>query len=221
MRSINLIEPSNDDSSRPSSDNSSRKKGCREYLINRWNKSNVFKIYTGAGIKVEDIDTAVNTLTLVDALLLTIPFASFGLLNSSYWDWLYNLPCNNANGSYLGDYYMFYYDNVIQQLWITTISSVTGISIAVFYYLLRPSDNTEFLLWWSHGKYPFCFMLIFCTICVIAVLSTAGWFLNGWYVVGSEQFCLSPGWIPSSVKTLTIGYVTLGIAVIVSIILMF
>jgi len=116
---------------------------------------------------------------------------------------------------------MFYYNSVVQQLWITVISSVTGIAIAVFYYLLRPSDDTEFQEWWNKGKYTFCFMLIFCTICVIAVLSSAGWFLNGWYIIGSEQFCLSPGWVPSNVTTLTCGYVTLGVSVVASILLMF
>lgn len=172
----------------------------------------------GRNVTVEHIDTAVNTLTVVDTLVLTIPFGLVGIYTSSYWDWLEAMPCN-IEGALMPltneAPFTYYHRQVITQMWIIFTSSVTGIVLSMFYYLLRPPNGAgSFEGWWHRGKYAFFLMFLCAVIPVVTVLNNAGSMLNGWVMVSSGQFCNgAPGTVESVALPIRAGYFATSLAV--------
>jgi|MDTB01.1.fsa_nt_gb hypothetical protein len=104
--------------------------GC-QYLT----ENNYLKRYlTGMDLDLEVVDNCVNTLTLVNALVLTIPFSVMVDLGGEFWANLYivmeEYGCTN--------WYNYYYTHVRNNLLSTLYFSIAAIIIAVFYYILRP-----------------------------------------------------------------------------------
>lgn len=62
-------------------------KEMKEMVHARYSVSNLRMMYEGTGAKPADIDVAVNTFTVVNTLVLTIPFGLVGSLNQQFWDW--------------------------------------------------------------------------------------------------------------------------------------
>jgi hypothetical protein len=62
----------------------------KEYCSFRFANSNILKYYTGKDITEEEADTVVNALSLVAALVLTIPFGAALSFDNSFWDWLHD-----------------------------------------------------------------------------------------------------------------------------------
>lgn len=60
----------------------------KETLINRWKDNNLREIFVGKYVTSEDIDNVVNTLTLVNALILTIPYGIMSSTGPDYWDYV-------------------------------------------------------------------------------------------------------------------------------------
>jgi hypothetical protein len=58
------------------------------YLHGRYVNSTLRKYFEGVDIEPEDADNAVNTLTLVAALVLTIPFGLLGTFGHETWEWI-------------------------------------------------------------------------------------------------------------------------------------
>ena len=69
--------------------------------------SSLVKFFSGVDLSSDDVDTTVNTFTLVNALLLTIPFGLISGLNFSYWDALQTilLTCAAENPGFDGNGY--------------------------------------------------------------------------------------------------------------------
>ena len=57
-----------------------------EYFHWRWKISNSQKFYTGNGLTVDEADSVINALALINALVLTIPFGLVTSLNMEYFD---------------------------------------------------------------------------------------------------------------------------------------
>jgi hypothetical protein len=47
----------------------------KDYLQDRWEKSNLRKLYEGEDLGIEEADASVNSVALVNALILTVPFS--------------------------------------------------------------------------------------------------------------------------------------------------
>eukprot|EP01031_Cornospumella_fuschlensis_P024919 gene24919-30105_t len=60
------------------------------YWMHRWEISNVRKYYMGVDLTLDEADAVVNSLALVNALILTIPFGIIMGLSSDYWTTLRN-----------------------------------------------------------------------------------------------------------------------------------
>ena len=50
--------------------------------------NNLARFWSGASIGPEETDSVIETFTLVNTLLLSVPFNCIGALNNGYWDWL-------------------------------------------------------------------------------------------------------------------------------------
>jgi hypothetical protein len=171
------------------------------------------------------VDTAINTLTLVDALIVTIPFGIVSAANYTFWDWLQTLPCNtdDFHHDHFGElpYYYFYY-RFVGSIWQIVISCVIGIVLATFYYLLRPSDDEVFLRWWTRGKVVLVFSVVATAIGVLSTLYLAGLLLDGWWVISTSQACDAGelGYVVDSRGSLASGYVILALVSAFSILMM-
>jgi len=195
--------------------------GVVKYIQMRYENSNL-KGFVDGTIGPADADAAINTLTLVDALLLTLPVTMITALGSSYWDWLDGLDCADdfvpGTHTYMND---FLYKEMVFEIWAQILASVTGIILAVFYYLLRPSCSKNFGVWWQRGKFVLLYSFVATTICVVFVLLHASRNLNGRFVNSSGRYC-SPSAQESPVTYQTIwgGYVWFGFALVLALIAM-
>lgn len=107
--------------------------GCLTYILNRYKKSTVMNFVEGFGVLNDDVDTTVNNLTLVQALLLTIPPGIITSLNgvTGVWESLKaNIAaCNIANTDSV------WIDYVYNPIWRTLFGAITagvsGILLAV------------------------------------------------------------------------------------------
>ena len=163
----------------------------REYYRYRVANSALLKFKSGEGIDADTADTAVGTFTLVNALLLTIPFSLVGSLGNSYWDWLQELFETCPHSAALGNNtFEGIYVGVFNQLVGTFYACISCLLLASFYYLLRPKAEKDFRLWWPRGRWVFGMLLIGTILSVVICLTLAGTLVTGfWYFTPTSYRC--------------------------------
>ncbi len=149
------------------------------------------RYYEGEGVEAEDADTAVSTLTLVAALVLTIPFGMIGNFGPDYWSWLSDehARCVVDGNNFPSARHMY---NFVFNLLNTTIySSISAIIMAMIYYLFRPKQSDVFQKWWFRGRWALVFILVAVAICIISIMTLSGGVLAAqWYVSFSGDLCM-------------------------------
>lgn len=156
-------------------------------------KSPLFALMQGDNVELDDIDTAIGTLAMVDALVVTIPFGLW--LESSAFDDIRNqIDACPANSFAAEQNYTFEeaYSNYRTSQVYVSYSSVGCMCAALMYYMMKPRKHVsqeELTRWWKHGgRYVFFFMLIFTIIAIVCLLILAVFFLK--YVsVPTFNFC--------------------------------
>ena len=93
---------------------------------------------TGLDLELDVVDNCVNTLTLVNALVLTIPFGVLLDLGHSFWTELDVIMIEGGCEEWVNYYYFHTRNNLLMILY----ASIAAIVIATFYYVLRP-DFTD------------------------------------------------------------------------------
>lgn len=155
----------------------------KDYFYFRLRRSNLCKYYYGSDLSINESDEVVNTFSLVNALILTIPFGIIGSLDNSFWDWLHENNTDCAGNSY-GDVHKLF----INFLYATAYSSMISLSLAIFYYILRPKNQKYFNNWWKRAKYVILVMLGTTATSIISMLVNFGT-LCGWYTSRSSDLC--------------------------------
>ena len=87
----------------------------------------------------EDMDTKVNSMGLISALVLTIPFGLFTSLGNDYWSGLAQaiIDCgSDTKSTSIGPAK----DGLLNNLIASLVASVLGIILSTFYYLFKPPD---------------------------------------------------------------------------------
>jgi hypothetical protein len=113
-----------------------------------------------------------------------------GNFGHDYWDWLLKTVNNCPQGKYFITAHKVF-DVTYNLLNATIYSSVTGMILAVLYYLLRPSDKTTFEAWWVRGKYAVLFILGASTTALVCALSLSGNALTAqWYFGFETEMCM-------------------------------
>jgi hypothetical protein len=92
------------------------------------------RYFNGRNLRISVVDNCVNTMTLVNALILTIPYGVITALNSEFWD---SLKVSMEEGN-CDTYYHYYYFRLRDNILIVIYSGITSIAVSVFYYILRP-----------------------------------------------------------------------------------
>jgi len=156
------------------------------YLEKRWHNSNVWRYYYGKNLESNESDNIVNMFTLVSALAIGIPFSIASSLGQEYLDWLgpVILTCSQSE--------LRNYDEIhelfVNLLYMNVYSSLTAIVVAICYYMLRPQDKENFIIWWKTGKYPVMVIFLCTAITIIAMMTLFGT-MAGWYTTDSSNFC--------------------------------
>jgi hypothetical protein len=159
---------------------------CSKYLRHRFVHSGLWKLSTGEGLSYEDADTTVNTLTLVAALLLTIPFSLIGNLTVEFWQGVEDelIACPAPQHP---EYAAYVYNQARDTLSCMTYSCIGAIINAVFYYILRPKHDEDFSKWWSHGRWGVFVLTGMTAAAVIATMTLYG------TLVGASVLLRFPG----------------------------
>lgn len=146
---------------------------CKGFLM-RVRGSRLFSMvfYENENISVDEVDLIVNTITLVNALILTIPFEIMTSLTVSNMDEFEVALSQCLIEGEPGDLYFktqseLDYFLKLQYGWMTKSTLISiyvpliSLIIAVLYYFFRPSklsdskveENKEFLKWWRRGRF--------------------------------------------------------------------
>jgi hypothetical protein len=159
-------------------------KDWETYFKKRWHLSNIKRYYSGDGLEMEDADTVMNTLSMVNALLLTIPFSIINGLGNEFWDWL-ELSIADCEDSQ----YHSTAENLVLPLYLAVFCTILSLIIAVMYYFLRPRKH--FLIWWKfRGKWSVATTMLTTAIAVLVILILFST-LMGWFVTSSDSLCVT------------------------------
>ena len=157
----------------------------QESLIQRWSDNQLRDMFVGKLVTADDIDTVVNTLTLVCALILTIPYGVMTAADPDYWQSVREVlaACPVQKFTYEEDFQLFSggFNTVVY-------SNICVLIMAVMYYLLRPKDDTKFRKWWKSARYVIIMMMMG-TVCSIVCLVIISTWLFSWYLIPWSKWC--------------------------------
>jgi hypothetical protein len=160
-------------------------------LKGRFAHSNLKKMLQGQDVVPADADTAVNTFTLVVALLLAIPFGVSSSVNMDYWNQLKEAlqACDNLTIDEANEFWLHIYDSTADLIYGSAYCAMISIILAVLYYLFRPTDDKLFGKWWNRGKYVVGLIFLGTTITIIFTLTFVGNAM-GYYSNTSTRICV-------------------------------
>lgn len=127
----------------------------RNYWIKRLRKSRIVAFFISENHIVDDPDAGIGALSLVCALILTIPYGIFQFLTSDFFDALYiqMLTCKDGR-SINGRNYQEVFDRMISSLAATIFGSMMGLILSSFYYIFQPLAGKDIEKWCrSQGRY--------------------------------------------------------------------
>ncbi len=93
----------------------------------------------GIGLQLQIVDTFLNTLSLINALIVTIPFGVMSMYNYDFWDTLeQNMKANGCGGHFDN-----VYDSIRSNINAVLCFSLIPLLITTLYYIVRPSNFGE------------------------------------------------------------------------------
>lgn len=148
-------------------------------------KSTLYTFWEGTSIGSDEIDSAMETFTIVNAVILEIPFNVIGNMNHAFWDWLeISLGgCSDASGIYTQ--VAAYMQN---SMYVVVYSSISGIMIAILYFMLRPTDVAKFAMWWKRGRWVVLLNILYTLTSILAVVTVFS-LISEAYVNSSANIC--------------------------------
>jgi hypothetical protein len=186
---------------------------ARSRFIERLKHNNLAEMFIGRRIGYEEVDSVVNTLTLMDALILTIPYGLMSSADMSYWDNVEEV-LNNCYAT-VGSKFRMQDDFLLFKNSCNAVifSSMASLLMAVVYYLLRPK-GAAFQVWWKRARYVIIMILIGTISAVVSLVAVSLW-LFAWYIIPTSRFCNY-----SSQQANIVGIVVMSFCFIVSCFLM-
>jgi hypothetical protein len=157
----------------------------RETLVQRLMDNNLRAMFVGHEIVGEEVDNVVNTLTLMNALILTIPYSLMSNMNYDYWDQvIISLDnCSERVATFESDFAIF--KNSFNAV---VYSAMASLIMSLIYYLLKPKNLAKFRKWWKQARYVIIMMLCGTVCSVVSLVAVSCW-LFAWYNLPSDQLC--------------------------------
>jgi hypothetical protein len=158
---------------------------ARETLWERIMDNTLKDMFIGKDVTAEDVDNIVNTLTLMNALILTIPYGIMASAGYDYWDWVEETlaACEVTEYTYEQNFNIFgtaFYGVVY--------CTIAVLLMAMVYYLLRPRTDKKFRKWWKFARYVILMMLLGTIISCVGLVGITAW-LFSWYMIPTSKFC--------------------------------
>jgi hypothetical protein len=60
--------------------------------------------------------------------------------------------------------------------------------MALVYYMLRPTKDAKFRVWWKRARFGLFLMLLGTVAAVVSLISASTW-LFGWYTIRTGEYC--------------------------------
>jgi hypothetical protein len=161
-----------------------------ETLWQRLQDNTLKDMFIGKDITSGDVDNVVNTLTLMNALILTIPYGIMSSAGYDYWDWVENTlaACPKTIYSVPQDFRQF--GNAFNSVIYSTISVLL---CAMAYYLLRPKADKKFRKWWKFARYVILIMLLGTSTSCVSLVACSTWMFS-WYMIPTSKLCTYSAW---------------------------
>lgn len=156
-----------------------------KYWSYRFQRSNMKKMLNGADLRVEESDDAVNVLSLVNALVLTVPFSIISTLNNDFWQGFFSIDfggCDVETRSH-----DLIYRNTIDYIYGCAYSAMTSLIIAIIYYFLRPKGK-YFHEWWSRGRWSLLLIFVGTAASIVSLLVLFG-YVAGIVALPYDRYC--------------------------------
>jgi hypothetical protein len=198
-----------------------------KYMEKRYRRGGIMRFIEGHNITSEHIDNVVNMVTLVNALILTIPPGIITEYNNETWDGMRDVidscPYDGADDVFLEQVY----NPMVTSFLGSMYAGAVGIFIALIYFFFRPSENAVFRPWWREGgMYSVLVICFFSTasaiFCVISIMIILVWFTCPTTRVCELVHQVTSGLTIAPVSALfgdLIGLFVFGVAVSVSLVL--
>lgn len=159
-----------------------------------WEKlcnNSLMDVFIGDDVTNEDVDSIVNTITLMNALVLTIPYGIMSSAGYDYWDWVQDTlkQCPSTKFTFDQDFNQFG-----RAFHAVIYSAITILLVAMAYYLLRPRTVMKFRRWWKAGaRYVIFIMLAGTTSSCISMVACTTWMFS-WYMMPTSKLCTYSAW---------------------------
>lgn len=157
----------------------------RDTLMKRLKDNNLREMFVGHEVVGEEVDNVVNTLTLMNALILTIPYSLMSAADHNYWDWVQQTldECESKSFSFGEDFWIF--KNSYNAVVYSTMSSLV---MSLIYYLLKPRQLAKFRRWWKHARYVILMTLVGTVCSVVSLVAVSCW-LFAWFIIPTNMLC--------------------------------
>jgi hypothetical protein len=188
-------------------------KNILEYL----RKSTLYTFWEGSTIGSHEIDSAMGTFTIVNAVVLEIPFNVIGNMNYTFWDWLESSlkDCGATSGLY--SQIAAYTQN---SMYVVVYSSICGIMISIFYFILRPTDVAKFAVWWRRGRWVVLLSILYTLVSILAIVTVFSLITQA-YVESTVTICSIYSGNTTSPLNFSTSYIIAFVAFSISIALVF
>ena len=133
-------------------------------------ENSITRLLAGTDLDPETLNGAVQSLALICALVITIPFGLMSSLNADFWESLDILATDCKEYGYNAMSTQMY-----AALRATIFSATGGLIMTAFFYLLKPKDIKK---WWHKGRFFLMLMFSLTGISVIALICASNVYIS-------------------------------------------
>jgi hypothetical protein len=167
--------------------------------------SRVVKFFSVLGDHIiEEPDAAISAMALICALVLTIPFSVFTVINDGFLTALRTAIEACPNGvNYYNQSYRTVYIRLVGSPGLTMYASIMGLIISSIYFIFKPSKGKDLDRWCRRqGRLLMTIQFIVCIVAVLALCSTAAQLFSS-FNIELANICTADGssdwiWIPGA-----------------------
>jgi hypothetical protein len=141
----------------------------------------------GEGLSPDDVSDGINALALLNALLITIPFAMLGAITPDFLNTMKEaIEACPGGKTHTGASYYFAAKSLRRNCQCTIISALSALIFAIMYYLFKRNDNSSFRDWWPRGRILIAVTFLLTIITTVSTVALMNCFLYYFAVQGDE-----------------------------------
>lgn len=153
--------------------------GLMQHLSKRFERSSISRFATGNDLMPEDAEAAVNVFILVNALFISIPFGVLSSLGSDFWNNMKKTmeSCEVFTKEQINDTMNRNFLSLFNLIFGGAYSSLICITMAAFFYIMRPKDKFHFHQWWKRARYVVFLLFLGTIVTGAAVMTLLFWLM--------------------------------------------